>query len=70
MKNMMNSQSNMDFKNLPINNTVLAKANLNLIYFYHPPAKAGGNSVGGNSARENLTKENSNPETNNNCSFF
>ena len=46
MKNMMNSQSNMDFKNLPINNTVLDKANLNLIYFYHPPAKAGGNSTG------------------------
>lgn len=35
----------MDFKNLQINNTVLAKANLNLIYFYHPPAKAGGNSI-------------------------
>lgn len=42
----------MDFKNLPINNTVLAKANLNLIYFYHPPAKAGGNSVRGNSTGE------------------
>lgn len=46
----------MDFKNLPINNTVLAKANLNLIYF-PPPAKAGGNSVGGNSAGGNSTGE-------------
>ena len=49
----------MDFKNLLINNTVLAKANLNLIYFPPPPAKAGGNSAGGNSrgnSRSNSTE--------------
>ena len=43
----------MDFKNLPINNSVLAKANLNLINFPPPPAKAGGNSARGNSAGGN-----------------
>ena len=43
----------MDFKNLLINNTVLAKANLNLIYFPPPPAKAGGNSAGRNSDQGN-----------------
>jgi hypothetical protein len=49
----------MDFKNLPINNSVLAKANLNLIYFPPPPAKAGGNSAGGNSAGGNSAGGNS-----------
>jgi hypothetical protein len=49
----------MDFKNLPINNSVLAKANLNLIYFPLPPAKAGGNSAGGNSAGGNSAGRNS-----------
>ena len=44
----------MDFKNLPINNSVLAIANLNLINFPPPPAKAGGNSARGNSAGGNL----------------